>query len=97
MKLISMTDYLPENPYSKFLKQPLELWMFVPCDDNGNVLKEPIINDSIKIWTYQQAKERCLFEGFENIEKIAIKFKTIEDVIFLHPTLTKTAIKHLGL
>lgn len=53
--------------YAKFLKQPLELWMFVPCDKNGNVLEEPLHyteftrNETNK---YQQAKERCLFEGF---------------------------------
>ena len=27
--------------YATFLKQPLKLEMFVPCDDNGNILKEP--------------------------------------------------------
>ena len=27
--------------YAKFLKQPLKLEMFVPCDDNGNILGEP--------------------------------------------------------
>ena len=27
--------------YANFLKQPLNLGMFVPCDENGNVLKEP--------------------------------------------------------
>lgn len=25
--------------YKDFLKQSLELWMFVPCDENGNVLE----------------------------------------------------------
>lgn len=72
--------------YAKFLKQPLEPWMFVPCDVEGNVLEEPINNpnqiepqpmlgqkeyDQIVLeWeTYQQAKERCLFEGFELIHK----------------------------
>ena len=40
-KLISMVAYLPEHPYSKFLSQPLELWMFVPCNEDGNVLEEP--------------------------------------------------------
>lgn len=29
------------NRYAKFLKQPLKLWMFVPCDENGNVLEYP--------------------------------------------------------
>jgi len=28
--------------YAEFLKQPLKLEMFVPCDDEGNVLEEPI-------------------------------------------------------
>ena len=60
--------------YAKFLKQPLELWMFVPCDDNGNVLEEKSIfntTDEEYIFysddfdKYQQAKERCLFEGFK--------------------------------
>lgn len=27
--------------YDNFLSQPLELWMFVPCDENGSVLEEP--------------------------------------------------------
>ncbi len=27
--------------YAKFLKQPLKLEMFVPCDENGNILEEP--------------------------------------------------------
>lgn len=27
--------------YAEFLKRPLELWMFVPCDEDGNVLNEP--------------------------------------------------------
>ena len=65
--------------YAQFLKQPLELWMFVPCDEDGNVLEHPknyhknIVIDELKridnynnlIKEYEQAKERCLFEGFE--------------------------------
>jgi hypothetical protein len=27
--------------YANFLKQPLKLEMFVPCDENGNVLEKP--------------------------------------------------------
>ena len=56
------------------LKQLLELWMFVPCDEDGNVLEHPnyikgqrtaqFYNDKMDL--YQQAKERCLFEGFES-------------------------------
>lgn len=28
--------------YAKFLKQPLKLEMFVPCDEKGNVLEDPL-------------------------------------------------------
>lgn len=58
--------------YANFLKQPLKLEMFIPCDDDGNVLEEP---DSIGVGNdfyyerafdqYQKAKEKVLFEGFE--------------------------------
>ncbi|MCT4143019.1 hypothetical protein HZP66_02115 [Elizabethkingia anophelis] len=66
--------------YTQFLKQPLALWMFVPCDEDGNVLEEP---DTTK-WTnlyeangeikfrdckYQQAKDRVLFEGLKITDK----------------------------
>ena len=30
--------------YAKFLRQLLELWMFVPCDKDGNVLEEPVFS-----------------------------------------------------
>jgi|688.fasta_scaffold717292_3 hypothetical protein len=78
--LISMTDFVLEQRkifktdnirrfwacenYAKFLKQPLELWMFVPCDSEDNVLEEPI---SHQLETYEKAKERCLFHGYFSI------------------------------
>jgi len=82
--LISMTDFLPNNPYSKFLKQPLELWMFIPCelvDGVWVVLKKTIIEKyqfgeneigsyEIHSLEYEQAKERCLFEGFEFVKEL---------------------------
>lgn len=62
--------------YAKFLKQPLELWMFVPVDSDGSVLEEPHWTDDYESENgterfgseceeYRQAKSRCLFEGFE--------------------------------
>ncbi|WP_407487596.1 hypothetical protein [Elizabethkingia anophelis] len=67
--------------YNQFLKQPLALWMFVPCDQNGNILSEPqmiekrlgfdeteIDYNYAEVEVYKKAKERVLFEGFE-IEK----------------------------
>lgn len=55
MKLISMTDFVTNytetgcavsqikkmSNYAEFLKQPLKLEMFIPCDEKGNVLKQP--------------------------------------------------------
>lgn len=56
MKLISMVDFVLKfsktnrnsdefentiTDYASFLKQLLTLGMFVPCDENGNVLEEP--------------------------------------------------------
>lgn len=62
--------------YAKFLNQPLKLEMFVACDDNGNVLEEPVWQqeyDKMKVSNpsliqkskeYDKAKEKVLFEGF---------------------------------
>ena len=63
------------STYANFLKQALELWMFVPCDEEGRILEEKsffaskdkdYIFESDTFDKYQQAKERCLFEGFFN-------------------------------
>ena len=65
--------------YAKFLKQPLKLEMFVPCDDDGNVLEEykrseaEILADKNSYCRYiskeedkwHKAKEKVLFEGFK--------------------------------
>lgn len=92
-KLISMTNFVfkvqeeysfEESTlkliynYGKFLKQPLTLGMFVPCDLDGNLLEEPqayrtqicfdewdMVYDEKECKEYQEAKERVLFEGFE--------------------------------
>jgi len=59
--------------YATFLKQPLTLGMFIPCDEEGNVLEEKsifnttdecYIFDSELFYNYKQAKDRVLFEGF---------------------------------
>jgi hypothetical protein len=83
--LLSMTDFIHLQKmsfrtdqkfkelvirYANFLQQPLELWMFLPCDEEGNFLKgeleQGMTFNEIKKENliYQQAKERCLFEGF---------------------------------
>jgi len=131
MKLISMTDFVLEQTmkqnttntfrfcncekYANFLKQHLELWMFVPCDEDGNVLEEPKLykewlnsrvstsdfNEIILLQEYQQAKERCLFNGFnETIQQLKnlIKIKiTVENIVKYNLQLTKTAEKLIGM
>lgn len=127
-RLISMTDFvflMRENKekdnirrfwacerYAKFLKQPLTLGMFVPCDEDGSVLEEPPLvqtapNEDVAlecidyIEQYQQAKERVLFK--EDIPLDAIKHhisqgRTIEYFTRSFTlTLTESAIKQIGL
>ena len=61
--------------YAKFLKQPLKLEMFVPCDEKGNVLEEPQMRpvkisfdeedmdyDAQELYDYIKAKEKVLFK-----------------------------------
>ena len=96
--------------YAKLLKQPLKLWVFVPCDEDGDVLKEPKdfdcfmqgIGGNIDVTYqeykhYQQAKERCLLDGFSEKDAKFVLFanETIEDLCEFNLQLTKTAIKQL--
>lgn len=62
--------------YATFLKKPLKLEMFVPCDDEGNILEEPKIEEedidehTTQIFAqyqydFDKSKENVLFEGFK--------------------------------
>jgi hypothetical protein len=139
--LIGMTDFVIEQRkiyngdfedladlyfrFAMFLKQPNEKWMFVPCDEDGNVLEEPEIypyfncektsktsREIVQCEKYQQAKERCLFEGFRiedfmiTNDKIGIGqamtlYSDVESLLVDFDStdieLTQTAIKQLGL
>lgn len=129
MKLISMTDFVLEQykinqspynfwkkigNYANFLKQPLELWMFVACDENGNYLPEPEsrgvhphyitepTNEELEAYNdWLEAKERCLFEGLDEIDADTIMScedcKTVEDLIIFGLELTKIVEKQIGL
>jgi hypothetical protein len=121
MKLISITDFVLEQAkdnnkqrlnkysdivcYAKFLKQPLKLEMFVPCNEDGNVIELPnacICTDLCSLCKkYKKAKEKVLFEGFE---KENTKFlegliynETIESGLQLNGNikLTANAIKRI--
>ena len=57
--------------YANFLKQPLKLGFFVPCDENGNVLDpSDVFKSCEKGFLYGKAKEKVLFEGFEYVKFI---------------------------
>lgn len=78
--------------YAKFLKQPLKLEMFVPCDLEGNVLKEPACDCkteydregcSEQCFEYKNAKNKVLFEEvvINNIQpSTAFNFITLNGV-----------------
>ena len=98
--------------YANFLKQPLKLEMFVPCDEEGNFLEEPIFHEpnneneignyQILIDEYQEAKQRVLFEyqwEFKNWDSSDMENSIIEDLLSdeLIYTLTATAKKEIGL
>lgn len=70
---ISLDQYQKiTNDYANFLKQPLALCMFVPCDDDGNVIKDPCTHNRQCVdfcqgscsHEYYEAQQRVLFEGF---------------------------------
>ena len=81
-------DYLDwyektRNNFDNFLEQPLKLEMFVPCDNDEEILKpqyiagkEVIYNELVeefimdKVKEYNDAKEKVLFEGFELVRFI---------------------------
>ena len=84
--------------YATFLKQPLKLEMFVPCDDEGNILEEPedyeqrlpnmMTEYNDEIYRYEQAKEKVLFEnlsykfGFVGLTDSKGNFSSLFDLDF---------------
>ena len=84
--------------YANFLKQPLTLGMFVPCDENGNILEEPLPihtyrlevedyeYDDNEVLQYQQAQSKVIFDGFECVEMFkrdkVITFKGVINVFY---------------
>ena len=65
--------------YAILLKQPLTLSMFVPCDEEGNVLSDPELTltmsqgdgqlyysaEDEEFDAYEEAESKVLFKGFE--------------------------------
>lgn len=74
LKNVSDSEYRRlREAYDDFLEQPLKLEMFVPCDEDGNVIskfyseKENTKNLTFSQLSnqYQIAETKVLFEGFE--------------------------------
>ncbi|EKT3963865.1 hypothetical protein NTJ20_001359 [Flavobacterium psychrophilum] len=92
MKLISMTDFVLDQyeklksptlfeetvfNYAIFLKQPLKLEMFIPCDEKGNILKgKPLSPNTDAEWIrwekeefeFYKARDKVLFNNFKFVE-----------------------------
>ena len=116
VKLVENKDgYFPHERYTLIcnyanfnLLKP-ELWMFVPCNKEGMILEEPILENwicethenyyyNIKLKEYKQAQSKVLFKGW----KIAGKhnFTYIEDSTYhivldnsIYPTIESLRIE----
>jgi hypothetical protein len=96
--LLRASKYHKIQSYAKFLKQPKELWMFVPCGKDGQPLQIIPFNEHkqgsnyefMQHELYRQAKERCLFEGFQH------DFNIIEKGIFVFTYNGNTKIFEMG-
>ena len=80
--------------YTDLITQPLTKGMFVPCDEEGNVLDKPSIQvmNNFKsgggfflrdrINQFLQAKDRVIFEGWDYLTVNSLEgLETIEDAI----------------
>lgn len=79
------------NRYAEFLKQPLTLSMFVPCDEHGNVLEQPTAENSLntidhdsKLIDYNDAKLKVLFKNFTFSRKTKNAFFLLEFGVYTH-------------
>ena len=67
--------------YALYLKQPLKLCMFIPCDKKGNVLKHMndiypyATNEEIIAW--EEGLETIVFNGWQLNQKDISKLKNI--------------------
>jgi hypothetical protein len=123
MELMSMVDFVLQQDitdikqrdsivkYANFLKQPLKLEMFFPCDEDGNILNNPFASDKdagsekeFKQIQYNNSKEKVLFENtpIAQAKWLVNTFSTIESLSDIINTitpiyLTESAIKQIGL
>lgn len=93
--------------YAHFLKQPLKLSMFVPCDEDGNPLENPnYVNSYHKYKSndeyigadkkYNRTKENVLFEDFEFHRKDKYSIMLVNDKQELTIEFSGNVIFYLG-
>lgn len=77
--------WIKSHRYAEFLSKTLELGMFVPVDQNGNILSEPQLiekrlgfdevetdYDYAEVEVYKKAKEKIFFDGYNSNGGIAV-------------------------
>lgn len=108
-----VSRYISITNYAKFLKQPLTLGMFIPCDKEGKPLDKPVAPKYFdptepvpeeaeqEFYDYDKAKQRVLFDGVNRCEAFTLvtMWRTVEDLTnsLFNITLTPNAIKQIGL
>ena len=124
IRLKSMTDFVLQNSkepyvegtkykdivsYANFLKKPLKLGYFIPCDKNDVPLEEPKKlnfknDDDLEdyCFKYSISKQRVLFEyqwEFQSWDSSDMENSRIEDLLSDELTyiLTETAKKEIGI
>lgn len=71
LQLGDITPAIRFNNYVALCDMDLALWMFVPCDGEGNVLEEPTDQYNTpqyyeaQMFQFEKAKKRVIFEGFQ--------------------------------
>lgn len=104
----SFEFYKSVTNYANFLKQPLELWMFVPCDENGNYYEKPcldnysideegsrLFNNALSKWKI--AYDKCIFSEDLNEEELSIlmQYETVENLVEYNLQLSQNCIKKI--
>lgn len=88
--------------YNNFLKQPLTLGMFVPCDLNGNVLSIILFNEHrqgsnfefMQHKLFEEAKDRVLFEGFKHhVDSAVLKGDYLIDLRYTENVLVENLLE----
>jgi hypothetical protein len=97
------------DKYVVFTEQPLKLGMFVPCDEEGNLLEKPrefsergrFVKDrsldKLKE-QYQVAKERVIFDGFEVVTNdiyVMVSTEKVTVTFFSNGDITDSSISDL--